>query len=236
MKVEILEGQHTFHPDEYRAWPRIGMALLAILLFFGVQVFTVLWVGKEDMGTLWIPGLHAVAAIPLIALATLQCRQGGTMRTLAGTNIVSSLKIFLPIVLCLYIACNGLNLALGIPRESFMIHLFDGLSVWQSVFMVLGVMVFPPVTEELIYRHFLFRMFPVHKVAGAWAAVLFTATAFSWNHSQYTHWTTTLLLAALGITLTIARLKTGGILVPVLMHSFAAGVAIVLSWMIGYWG
>lgn len=68
-----------------------------------------------------------------------------------------------------------------------------------------------------------------------WVAVIVTAGIFAWAHSQYDHWPTTALIGALGIILALARIRTGGILVPMVLHGSAEIIGLTTDWLLGQW-
>nr|WP_276616295.1 CPBP family intramembrane glutamic endopeptidase [Pseudomonas syringae] len=103
----------------------------------------------------------------------------------------------------------------------------------QKALCLLMLVLFPPVSEELLYRHFVIGVFPLHHRTWQWVAVLFTGGLFVVAHSQYDHWPTILLIAVLGVMFAIARVRTGGILVPVAMHCAAEVIGMSTDWALG---
>ena len=85
-----------------------------------------------------------------------------------------------------------------------------------------------PLGEELAFRHFLLNLFPFRKPLWAGVAIVVTALAFASIHLQYTFKSTVVLLFVLALMLAYARVKTGGLLVPMAMHACASLLALVL--------
>ena len=90
------------------------------------------------------------------------------------------------------------------------------------------VIILAPLGEELAFRHFLLNLFPFGKPLWAGVAIVVTALAFASIHLQYTFKSTVVLLFVLALMLAYARVKTGGLLVPMAMHACASLLALVL--------
>jgi len=75
-----------------------------------------------------------------------------------------------------------------------------------------------------LYRHFLIRLFPLDHRLWQWVAILATTTLYVAMHMPFSGWTECLLIGALSVILAYARVRSAGILVPVLLHMFAGAV------------
>jgi len=216
-------------------WLRIIFAFVAASIFMLGSGVVFNLVGRENWNSLWTAGTHGLVALALIMLLVVQMRSISGIRSLIGQDVGRSLKLFLPLVLLVYLVCVGLDVGLGFPREDFMVNLFSGLSLPERVLCVLMLICLPPISEELFFRHFFVQVFPLNSQIWKWVAVLVTASMFMLIHSQYNHWPTLLLMALLGVLLALARIQTGGLLVPILMHSSAVVIGLSLNWVVAQW-
>lgn len=110
--------------------------------------------------------------------------------------------------------------------------LLSELSTAQIVLFLSMLLVFPPLSEELLYRHFLIRLFPSRGRSWQCVAVIITAALFVLLHGQYKNWTSFLLLGCLGVIFDVARIASGGLLAPVLLHSFAEVAGMTSDWVL----
>lgn len=221
MNKAFSTGNPAIDQDRYSWWRRSLLAITA--LFLGVAIPTLMFtvVGKDEWNSLWLMLAHGATAIALLLLAAVQLRNSGGLRKLLGHDLGRTYKIFLPIVIAIYVVCTSLDVGLGFGRETFMVSFLGGLSGIEKVLCLVMLLALPPISEELLYRHFLMRMFPLNSRFWQGIAILSTSLLFMLMHSQYEHWPSHLLIGALAVLFAYARVRTGGILVPVLLHSFA---------------
>lgn len=228
-----FSGQSAAFMDAYHVWRRMGIAMLAVILFYGAQISLFFVAGQDRWNTLWMLCSIGLTAAALLLLAAFQLRRCGGLRALIGHDVKRALKIYIPVILVIYLVCTGMDWGLGFGREDFMVKFFEGLSDAQKILCVLMLVVFPPISEELLFRHFLMRLFPLDRREWQWIAVLFTSALFMFVHLQYEHWPTLLLIGSLGLAMAIARIQTGGILVPVIMHGCAEVIGLSADWVMG---
>ncbi|WP_457363033.1 CPBP family intramembrane glutamic endopeptidase [Pseudomonas sp. TE3610] len=150
-------------------------------------------------------------------------------------DVKPALKIFLWVIVVICLVDTVAEVATGVGREPFMVTFLTGLSLPQTLLCLAMLAIFPPVSEELLFRHFLIRLFPLAHRNWRIVAVIFTAALFVASHTQYQHWTTFVTLAVIGVALAIARLKTGGVVVPIVMHCSAEVAGMVTDWMSAQW-
>lgn len=77
-----------------------------------------------------------------------------------------------------------------------------------------------PIVEEVFFRHFFLRAFPYARSTG-WTivAVAVTSVFFSVVHLQYTCSVSFVSLFLLGVVYAYARIVSGGLLLPILLHA-----------------
>lgn len=221
MNNAISLGHPATDQARYSWWRRclIGITSLFLALAIPTWIFTV--VGKDEWNSLWLMLAHGATAVALLLLAAVQLRSSGGLRALFGHDLGRTCKIYLPIVLVIYVVGTSLDIGLGYGRETFMVSFLGGLSTLEKVLCLVMLLALPPISEELLYRHFLMRLFPLNSQVWGWVAILSTSSLFMLMHSQYTHWPSFAVIGALAVLFSYARIRTGGILVPVLLHSFA---------------
>ncbi|MBM5458655.1 CPBP family intramembrane metalloprotease [Pseudomonas sp. P66] len=235
MQYEPMTLKKPADVGPYHFWRRVLIAITAasVFVFGGLAVFSL--VGREHWSSLWNMGSHGLIALALVLLVVVQARSVSAIRALVGNDVVRSLAVFVPLVLLAYLVCVGLEVGLGFPREDYMVNLFSGMSLPEQMLCIVMIIVFPPISEELFFRHFLLRVFPLNHRVWKWVAVAVTAGLFMMIHSQYSNWPTLVLMGALGVLFALARIRTGGLAVPILMHSSAAVFGLSLNWIVGQW-
>lgn len=221
MNNAISPGYPAIDQARYSWWRRCLMGITAIFLALAIPTWIFTVVGKEEWNSLWLMLAHGATAVALLFLAAVQLRGSGGLRAFLGRDLGRTYKICLPIVIVIYVVCTSLDVGLGFGRETFMVSFLGGLTALEKVVCLVMLLALPPISEELLYRHFLMRLFPLNSRLWQWVAILCTSSLFMLMHSQYTHWPSFALIGSLAVLFAYARMRTGGILVPILLHSFA---------------
>ncbi|TBN34961.1 CPBP family intramembrane glutamic endopeptidase [Pseudomonas sp. BGI-2] len=221
MKFENIPTIEASRSEPYKWAGRWGMAALAVLIFYALQITTVGMVGQENWNSLWLVGAHGITGAALLLLALIQFRNDGGIRALLGHNTGRALRFGVPLIVAAYVVTTFLDVTLGFGREPFMENLLSEFSTAQIILFLSMLLVLPPLSEELLYRHFLIRLFPITSRSWQWVAVIAMAALFMLTHGQYKNWPSFLLLGCLGVIFGAARIATGGLVAPVLLHSFA---------------
>lgn len=135
----------------------------------------------------------------------------------------------------LYIVAYGIALWLGQAREATMVSLYDLKTPAQNVVMITSLLVLPPIVEELAFRHFLLSVLPfkINRTIAV-IAVIATAALFSLQHWHYDYLTTYLLLFALGIVFSLARIRSNGVVLPIVLHSYAIAFALICDQVVAH--
>ncbi len=210
----------------YRFFPRLGMFVLATLIVFLAAMPEVLFVPADMQAYLTFTTTSGITALVLLALFALQYRadsrtqwRGHAIRKPPAVGAISIIGTYLLFGVAVFV--------LGLPREVFMAELLDGLNSWQVAIKIASLIVLPPITEELFFRHYMLRLFPYENSrAWTWIAIIVTSAIFAGMHIQYGNWITVVLIFACGGVFAVARVVSGGLLVPVLLHSLAEVVAL----------
>ncbi|NYT83847.1 CPBP family intramembrane metalloprotease [Alcaligenaceae bacterium] len=135
----------------------------------------------------------------------------------------------------LYITAHGVAFWLGQSREATMVSLYSLKTPTQSVVMIISLLMLPPIVEELAFRHFLLSVLPFKANRTiAVIAVVATAVLFSVQHWHYDYLTTYLLLFALGVVFSLARIRSDGVALPIVLHSYAIAFALICDQVVMY--
>lgn len=133
-------------------------------------------------------------------------------------------------IAALYLAAFAYRKVMDVPREAYMQLLYVGKSPTQVAVFLASVCILVPIAEELAFRYFLRGAFP-YKRSNRWRSVAVVATSFIFTvgHMQYQHAVTLILMFLVACVLAEARIASGGLLVPIVLHSEAALMALVLN-------
>lgn len=189
-----------------------------------------------DAGTL-LSALFNMLLLCLVVLAYLYIR-GLNPAEMFGLRQLSVKRAFLLAVLALILTVVGLELGMealtawnggALPDTSSQgtVAAFEkNSSPFFRVLLAVIAVVTAPLTEELLFRGFLYGV--VKKATDRWFAAVFTALIFGVVHS---HVGSAPPLFLLGLGLAIAYEETGCLLVPIFMHAmFNAGTIAVLTY------
>lgn len=89
--------------------------------------------------------------------------------------------------------------------------------------LILAVIVIVPIYEELIFRGFMWSGLVGTKL-GVWGTAIVTSVVFAVIHVQY-GWVELLGIFALAMLFSYARLLSGSLLLPIILHIFNNGLA-----------
>ncbi|WP_456268780.1 CPBP family intramembrane metalloprotease [Kushneria sp. AK178] len=133
------------------------------------------------------------------------------------------------LVLLVQVLAAAVSVWLEMAPEAFMASLYDNRSVWQNLIMVVCVLIWAPIIEELAFRHFLIAR--IDDQPRGWRVALliaFSALCFAGLHMiQYHHLLTFVALFGWGLVLGYYRWRTRGLLLPMLLHAFISSIGLV---------
>lgn len=147
-----------------------------------------------------------------------------------GFNLKAT-TVALAFVICAMFAGGALRHAFEGNDESSLRALGGHIAAAGSLEFVLtflAVGLLAPVVEELVFRQYLFTLLPYRKSI-AWSIGVATlwAIVFSAVHAQYTSPITFGLIAVISFGFGMARVITGGILLPILMHALVNNMSLI---------
>ncbi|MGI0810813.1 lysostaphin resistance A-like protein [Pseudomonas aeruginosa] len=132
-----------------------------------------------------------------------------------------------------YLASIGVAELTGLGREMGMILLGFGKTEFQFQIFIVTVLILPPIVEEIAFRHFILSTLPFnrHRLVAV-VAVIGSAIFFMYAHfGAYNLWPTHALMFTLGVIFAVARLVSGGLLLPVMLHCFAVATGLTLNYV-----
>ncbi|CDM92203.1 CPBP family intramembrane glutamic endopeptidase [Xenorhabdus bovienii] len=131
-------------------------------------------------------------------------------------------------VIILYLTFYGIEKLFGIPSESFVLQLTSQSGV-ALLAVYVTIFVLAPVCEEILFRGMFLNMFKSIRPWTLWIGAFITSVIFSSIHSQYHHASTFVSLFILALILAAARIRSGGLLLPILLHAEASLMAVILE-------
>ncbi|PHM64176.1 Tir [Xenorhabdus stockiae] len=131
------------------------------------------------------------------------------------------LAIGVAILLCL--TFYGFGILYFTPSEHMLAE-YDSASLW----IYLSFILFPPVINEIIFRGMLLNAFKSEYPWTLWMGTFITASIFAGMSMEEPYISNFVQNFILGILLTIARIRSGGLLLPILLSIEAALIAVIL--------
>ena len=96
-------------------------------------------------------------------------------------------------------------------------------ALWLSS---LSLIFIAPVYEEMIFRGCLFNAFQYWFKDKTWLTSVVVSAIFALMHTQYVDFRTLLLLFIVSLVLIYARIKSNGILMPIMLHILMNGTVV----------
>lgn len=98
------------------------------------------------------------------------------------------------------------------------------------ILLTLAIVIAAPIVEELFFRGFIMTGL-MQSFVGPIGAILITAGLWAAIHTQY-DWYGILTIFVMGLLLGLARLKTGSVILTIVLHAFANAVASLQTWIL----
>lgn len=131
-------------------------------------------------------------------------------------------------VIAVYLAEYGYGKITVQPPEKWVEALLNKQTV-ELAAVFLTIFILAPVSEEILFRGVLLNIFRSSRPWTMWVGVVLIALLFAAIHHQYQNMSTLLEMMALSCIFAWARMRSGGLLLPVLLHSLASMMAIILT-------
>jgi membrane protease YdiL (CAAX protease family) len=146
-------------------------------------------------------------------------KRGSNIREYLGLNLPNKRQFvsWFLIVLAFVILSDGLSFLIGEPIvPEFMSKTYDSLnSPW---ILWLALLVAAPLSEEVFFRGFLIKGLSA-SVVRWYGAVIISSAAWAAIHLQYDLYGVAMIFV-LGLLLGAARVKTGSVILTMVLHSF----------------
>jgi uncharacterized protein len=161
----------------------------------------------------------ASAFVSVVAiLVVVKLKRGSNLGDYLGLSWPSARQFFLWLsVLVLFMAaCDGFSIFLGKPTTpEFMVKTYASLQ--SPLILWVALLVAAPLSEELFFRGFLLKGLSA-SVLKWYGAVLISAAMWAAIHIQYDLYGIATVLV-LGFILGVARIKSGSVILTMLLHS-----------------
>ena len=134
--------------------------------------------------------------------------------------------LFLLSIFIISLSFHFCNLLLGTPYEEATKSQLQ--TPWPHIiFVIIQMLVLAPIGEEILFRGYLAGAFPLEKKWGVAISMTFTAVLFSRMHYEYQNLLTFIEIIVMGVVIFWARISSGGLGLPIFLHSLANVLAIV---------
>lgn len=219
--------------EPFRFWWHFFFFIMAVVVFLVVPAFGKTVIPEHSQRYLWVLGQHGITAVTLGALLAIGLRVTKSTVGLWGAPSTKIIILGFSTVTAAYLFDATYTFAMGIPQEPWMANLFFGLNGLQTSVLITTLLVFPPLTEELLFRYFFVELMPYRR--SKWwtiGTVFVTSFMFAAMHAlQYQKWPTLILMFALGAVFAIARIASRGLGLPLLLHSYAIVLGLLCNWL-----
>lgn len=200
-----------------------ALGLMMFLLWAFVPSFVVLLLNEPSTTTRII--VQHLAGIAILAPVFLWQSQRCAGLDFKGVFSIRGCVIGLAVVLVAYAATEAANFIQDVPLEPWLGFISEARPA-ELMLIALVVIIVVPISEELAFRHFFLSVVPFNR-GGSYkvVAVILSATVFTLMHS-YEYWATNALMFFLAIVFAVARIKSGGLLLPMILHGFASSIGL----------
>lgn len=131
-------------------------------------------------------------------------------------------------MLALYLGCFLVEKVMHIPNEPW-VRMMLSLPAFPLSVFVFTIVVLAPLSEEIVFRGVLLNIFISRNPWTGYVGAVLLAALFSMMHGQYKHLITFIELFGVALLTSLARLRSGGLLLPVLLHAEAGVIALLLN-------
>ena len=206
-------------------WKLLASASWYIVLM--IAGFVVWKAGAEKYGLFYVQ----LGGALFISLCYLLSYRSGSTGHFVGRFGIKDLGIGVGAMAVIYVLALIIQKACDIPQEAMMATLFENRSMLEVCSILVTVLVLAPVGEELAMRHYFLGALDWRRSKGvAASAVLLSAGAFTLLHlSQYANTLTLFVLFAVGLVAGYLRVRTNGLVLPIIAHGSAGGFALIVN-------
>ncbi len=146
----------------------------------------------------------------------------GQLRNVGAPWLVGAMAV-------VYVGEFLLGKVLDLPAEPFMTKLFADKSIPDVTLTLLAIFILAPLNEETLFRGIMLNVFRSRYSWTMWLGALITSLLFVAAHSQYQNLLTLAELFLVGLITSAARIRSGGLLLPVLLHMEATALGLLFG-------
>ncbi|EHW7683285.1 CPBP family intramembrane metalloprotease [Salmonella enterica subsp. enterica serovar Mbandaka] len=146
----------------------------------------------------------------------------GQLRNVGALWLVGAMAV-------VYVGEFLLGKVLDLPAEPFMTKLFADKSIPDVILTLLAVFILAPLNEETLFRGIMLNVFRSRYRWTMWLGALITSLLFAAVHMQYQNLLTLAEMFLVGLITSAARIRSGGLLLPVLLHMEATALGLLLG-------
>lgn len=115
-----------------------------------------------------------------------------------------------------------------LPKEWYVTTIFDKPLLGQ-ISVALTIFLIAPIGEEIVFRGFLLNPFLKYKKWVQWAGIIISSLLFAYMHKSQYHIFVIAQLFLFSVVVSISRIKSGGILLPIILHIEASFLAVFFN-------
>lgn len=223
-------------PTPWPFWPTIGFSTIIAVVYFlaslPITIVAFVWFNQTQpemspdqisesliSNGLFLSITTFILSVPVVGLSVLfaYMRKNITIKEYFCLNRPTSWQMcfwFLATLAMIVVLDSATSLANGDIVPQWMIDIHN-----TSVFLPLlwaAIIIFAPITEEVLFRGFMFTGI-LHSKLGAVGAVLITSAIWAAIHTQY-DLVNIMSIFVGGLVIGYARIKTGSLYIPIAMH------------------
>ncbi|HIE1900991.1 CPBP family intramembrane glutamic endopeptidase [Pseudomonas aeruginosa] len=222
----------------------IGFFIPAALIFLSLSWFILSQFGDDIVKQLGIPnhkdvGRLSFSLILAVALVTIAHHAKWTSVKLTDRSIAPQWLrrywiIYPLLTFLLWAFFQKIDCSVTAPPEPWMSSYTEEIKTGglSMLVVIIGICILAPIGEELVFRQMLVDVFPIRKrhlmLVLSW---LFSSLLFTIAHMcQYQNPTTLIWIFVVGSLCFVARVASGGIALPILVHVTSNSLAVVATY------
>ncbi len=121
------------------------------------------------------------------------------------------------------------NLTGGTPEKWVVELLNQPFSQLSAVFLTIFVLA--PISEEIVFRGVILNVFRSSRTWTLWVGIVLISVLFTSIHHQYQNISTFVEIISISIIFAWARIRSGGLMLPIMLHSLTAMLAVIFTWL-----
>ncbi len=207
-------------------------SMLAWLSPFAIIYGTLFVMGQAVM--LYGAGQHSMFVSHGAVLVYLLCVFFAYRRWVAPLPVTGQLRnvgaLWLVIAMAaVYVAEYLWGKAAGQPAEAFVTDLYAGKTAAGVLSTTLTIFILAPLNEETLFRGIMLNVFLSKYRWTGWLGAVLISLLFAAVHTQYQNVSTLAEMFLVGFITSAARIRSGGLLLPVLLHMEATALGLLLG-------